>query len=254
MHDMSLPRMLIIKTGSAFAEARERFGDFESWFHRALDPDCFDIETRTVCDDPTLPEVARLDDYCGVIVTGSPAMVSHRHDWSERTADWLRKVVVGDRLPVLGVCYGHQLIAHALGGRVGPNPAGRRMGMRRFEVERPDDDLLSVLAPAAPVHVTHLEVVLEPAPGTRVLGTTEGDPHHALRFGRRSWGVQFHPEFDAAIMRCYVEARAELLEGEGFDSHAILDAVDETSAGRRLLHRFADFCTPSGDQDHGESR
>ncbi|NEZ04363.1 glutamine amidotransferase [Wenzhouxiangella sp. XN201] len=251
---MSLPRMLIVKTGSAVAEARERFGDFEHWFHRALDRERYDIDTRTVCENPTLPEPDQLEEYAGVIVTGSPAMVSHRHDWSERTGEWLRAVITKDRLPVLGVCYGHQLIAHALGGRVGPNPDGRRMGTRRFDVEDPGDDLLSVLSPYAAVHVTHLEVVLEPPSTACGLGRTEGDPHHALRFGHRSWGVQFHPEFDAAIMRCYVQARAELLEGEGIDSRAIVDAVEETSSGIRLLRRFADLCGATGDQDHGESR
>lgn len=251
---MTLPRILIVKTGSAVAEARERFGDFEQWFHRALDPDRFDIDTRTVCDDSVLPDPARLDEFSGVIVTGSPAMVSHRHAWSEHTAEWLQAVISEDRLPVLGVCYGHQLIAHALGGRVGPNPNGRRMGTRRFDAEETGDELLSVIAPRAPVHVTHLEVVLEPPPSARLLGRTEGDRYHALRFGARSWGVQFHPEFDAAIMRCYVQARAELLEGEGFDSRALLDAVEETPAGARVLHRFAEMCDASGDQDHGKSR
>ena len=68
-----------------------------------------------------------LENLAGIVITGSPSMVSARLDWSERTAYWLRRAVPTG-LPVLGVCYGHQLLAHALGGHVGLNPAGRQIG------------------------------------------------------------------------------------------------------------------------------
>lgn len=237
-----LPRLLIVKTGSAFAEARKRFGDFDDWFMHGLGADRFDYRTVTVSDGDGLPPLDSLERFAGVVVTGSPAMVSHRLDWSERTAEWLARLVEGDRLPLLGVCYGHQLVAHALGGRVGPNPNGRRMGTRRLFVEADGDELLGCLPTNSRVHVTHLEVVLDPPACARVLGATEGDPNHVLHFGGRSWGVQFHPEFDARIMRCYVEARSELLDGEGFDSAAILDAVQPARAGDRVLQQFAEIC------------
>lgn len=243
---MNPDRMLIVKTGAAFSGARHRFGDFEDWFARAIGVDLFDYVTVDVSREARLPSMDALDDYAGVVVTGSPAMVSHRLDWSEFAARWLARVVDEDRRPVLGVCYGHQLIAHALGGRVGPNPSGRQMGTQAFAVDDPGDELIGPLAPSADVQVTHLEAVIEPPPRARILGGTEADPHHALRFGRRSWGVQFHPEFDAAIMRCYVEARSELLDGEGFDSGAILEAVSETAVGSDVLRRFAAICKGEG--------
>lgn len=239
---MQQPTILIIKTGSAFTQARQRFGDFDDWFARSPAGRRFRMETRDVVASPPLPDANELDGYAGIIVTGSPAMVSQRLDWSERTARWLAAIVRDDRLPVLGVCYGHQLMAHALGGDVGPNPNGRRMGTRAFEVESTDDRLIGALAPRASVQVTHLEAVLAPPDSARVIGRTEGDPHHALHFGGRSWGVQFHPEFDAAIMRCYVEARAELLEGEGFDSRALFEGVSEGPAGDTVLRRFSEIC------------
>ncbi|WP_181918852.1 glutamine amidotransferase [Wenzhouxiangella sediminis] len=247
-------RLLIVKTGSAFAEARRRFGDFETWFIRSFGPKRFDYRTIDVSLGEPPPDRTSMGEFAGVVVTGSPAMVSHRLEWSERIAVWLAELVGEDRLPVLGVCYGHQLIAHGLGGRVGPNPHGRRMGTRRLAVDTPDDALLGPLAPTASVNVTHLEAVLEPPPSARVLGRTEDDPNHVLHFGGRSWGVQFHPEFDAAIMRCYVEARRELLDGEGFDSKAILEDVTDTRAGPGLLERFADICESTGGDDDDEGR
>jgi GMP synthase (glutamine-hydrolysing) len=245
--------MLIVKTGSAFAEARRRFGDFERWFAAGIGTERFHYETVAVADDDRLPPDSALDEYAGVVVTGSPAMVSHRNDWSEATAAWLAAVMDADRLPVLGVCYGHQLMAHALGGEVGPNPNGRRMGTRQLTVEAADDELLATLAPGADVHVTHLESVIQPPSAARVLGSTEGDPFHALHFGGRNWSVQFHPEFDAPIMRCYVRGRSDLLDREGFDSGAILESVRETAAGSTLLKRFAEICEASRGDNHGES-
>jgi GMP synthase (glutamine-hydrolysing) len=251
----AMPRspLLIVKTGSAFARARERFGDFDDWFRRAIGESEFEYLTVSVDHGEEPPAIDDLPAFAGVIVTGSPAMVSHREAWSERTARWLRAVISDDVVPVLGVCYGHQLMAHALGGRVGPNPAGRRMGTRELLDIDTRDALLGGLAGDLNVHVTHLEAVLEPPAGAAVIARTEGDANHALRFGPRSWGVQFHPEFDRAIMRCYVDARADLLEAEGFDSRSILAAVTDAPAGPAVLGRFARLCRQTEDEAHATS-
>lgn len=251
---MSRARLLIVKTGTALSTVRRRFGDFDDWFIGAIGRERYEYETVDVSRSQPLPSGDAIDDYAGVVVTGSPAMVSHRLDWSEKAAEWLARVIEADRLPVLGVCYGHQLMAHALGGRVGANPNGRCMGTQRLTVDARDDILLGPRAPQARVHVTHLEVVLDPPAEARVLGRTEHDPYHALHFGARSWGVQFHPEFDAGIMRCYVEARTDLLDGEGFDSLAILENVRECPAGTAVLQQFAEICDSSRGEDDGKSR
>lgn len=253
MARMTRRPLLIVKTGAAFARARKRFGDFDDWFRRTIGETEFDYVTVSVNDGDGLPAAGDLRALAGIIVTGSPAMVSDREDWSERTARWLRSVISQDLVPVLGVCYGHQLMAHALGGRVGPNPAGRRMGTRELCDIDPDDPLLGDLGAHAKVQVTHLEAVLEPPNGAAVIGHTEGDANHALRFGPRSWGVQFHPEFSAAIMRCYVQARADLLEAEGFDSRTILAAVAEAPAGPAMLGRFAGLCRQARGETHAAS-
>ncbi len=239
---MSTATILIIKTGSATPLARERYGDFDRWFMRVLGPLGFDDRIVSPAAGEPLPEGDALDRFAGVIVTGSAAMVSHRLDWSEHTARWLATVAATDRLPILGVCYGHQLIAHALGGRVGPNPNGLKMGTVVLEDLVQDDALMSVVDAGSKVQITHFESVLEMPPAARRLARTTGDPNHALHFGGRCWGVQFHPEFDAAIMRTYIEARAKKLESEGLDSQKLLAEVSETPAGPALLRRFAELC------------
>ena len=241
---MHKPELIIVKTGRAVPEARGDGRDFEHWFADGLGPDRFDY--RTVCVDrgEALPSIEWLDHPPAVLVTGSPAMVSDRLDWSEYTAAWLAGAHATG-LPILGVCYGHQLLAHALGGRVGPNPAGRRMG--RVEVDLTDaaDSLSGPFAPSASFNVSHVEVVLAPPEDSRVIATAAHDPCHALYFGNRSWGVQFHPEFDRRIMQSYIQARSNPLTAEGQDPAALIAELDNNPNGRPFLARFAELALES---------
>jgi GMP synthase (glutamine-hydrolysing) len=167
-------------------------------------------------------------------------MVSERAAWSERTAAWLRDALRAE-LPLLGICYGHQLLAHALGGRVERNPRGREIGTVEVEAlpEAREDELLGALPGRFAAQATHVESVLALPEGARRLATSRGDPHQAFAVGRRAWGVQFHPEFDADAIRGYLEARRELLAREGLDAARLLAGVRDDEAGAALLRRFA---------------
>ncbi len=230
--------MLIVKTGSSVPEAAERFGDFDQWFINGIGPERFDFRTVSVHQGERLPQ--RRDDLAAVLITGSPAMVSHRHEWSERAAAWVAETH-DHGLPMLGVCYGHQLLAHALGGVVGPNPNGRRMGSFDVEILDRDDRLLGQFAPGAAFQATHVEAVLEPPKGAQVVSRTQGDPHHGLYFGNLSWGLQFHPEFDVDIMDCYIRSRRSVLSGEGIFADRLLSSLRPTPSGRAVLQRFAEM-------------
>ncbi|MBN8262801.1 MAG: gamma-glutamyl-gamma-aminobutyrate hydrolase family protein, partial [Xanthomonadales bacterium] len=117
------PPFLIIETGQPVASMR-RHGSFAHWIRVAAGLGRDDAILVDVERGDALPERA---GFAGAIITGSAAMVTERRDWSERSAGWLREAAHAG-LPLLGICYGHQLIAHALGGEVGDNPNGREMG------------------------------------------------------------------------------------------------------------------------------
>lgn len=138
---------------------------------------------------------------------------------------------------MLGICFGHQLLGQALGGEVTKNPAGREIGT--VDLDLVADDLLFGCA-AAPyrVNATHVDTVSRLPPGARVLARTRLERHAAVRFTETTWGVQFHPEIDAEIMRAFLEERRALIDAEGLDSEALLQGVDDAPAGASMLAQF----------------
>ena len=231
--------LLIVKTGLADEAVRSAYGDFESWITSSLGgPPGLAIEVCRVAAGAALPRAVELS---AAIVTGSSAMVTWRQAWMERTAGWLAEASATG-LPVLGICFGHQLLAHGLGGTVGVNPRGREVGtaMLHLDPAAAVDPLLGGLPSPCPVQTTHVESVLELPDGAVHLAATAGDPHHAFRWGAAAWGVQFHPEFSPEVMSAYLSSRRSALEEEGQDVDRLLAAIRPSPAGGLVLRRFAD--------------
>jgi GMP synthase (glutamine-hydrolysing) len=231
------PPFLIIETGQPVPSMR-RHGGFPHWIRVAAGLSRHDTRTVNVEHGQSLPG-ADTDAIAGVIVTGSGAMVTERRDWSERTAAWLRDAA-HNGTPLFGICYGHQLIAHALGGEVGVNPNGREMGT--VQVERHpdgnDDPLFAGIPTRFNAQATHLQSVLRLPEEATVLARNPHDPHHAFRWRNHVWGVQFHPEFSAMHMRGYVRARAEALASEGTCARTTAGGVAAAPHARAVLRRF----------------
>ncbi|UNK42341.1 glutamine amidotransferase [Luteimonas sp. S4-F44] len=231
--------ILILQTGRPVPSMR-RYGGFAHWIRVAAGLTCDQVAVVDVEGGASLPPI---DAVRATIVTGSGAMVTDRADWSERSAAWLRDAAQAGR-PLLGICYGHQLIAHALGGEVGANPHGREMGTVEIETLAAvrDDPLFRGLPSRFTAQATHLQSVLTLPAGAVPLARSALEPHHAFRWGERVWGVQFHPEFSATHMRGYIRARAQSLREEGADPAVMLAAVRAAPHARTVLRRFAAVC------------
>lgn len=226
---------LIIETGQPVASMR-RHGSFAHWIRVAA---ALDRDATVVIDVEHGDELPSREGFAGVIVSGSAAMVTDRHDWSERTAAWLRDAAHAG-LPLLGICYGHQLIAHALGGEVGPNEVGREMGTVRIHLhpQAQDDPLFAGLVSPFAAQATHLQSVLRPPAGAIVLAYNDHDACHAFRWGTAAWGVQFHPEFSAGHMRGYIRARHDALAREQRCGKQLASEVHAAPRAREILRRF----------------
>lgn len=231
---MTSAPLCILVTGDPVARTQTRVGGFAQLVRAGLagawDAGFVEVDARTT---ESLPRSA---GFAGVIVTGSASSVTERAPWILRTEEYLA-AAVAQRHPVLGICFGHQLLGQALGGLVERNPRGREMGTVSFDIVT-DDPLLdrSITPPLA--HATHVDSVTVLPKGAQVLAATALEPNAAVRFGERAWGVQFHPEFDEQVMREYIETRAPLLAEEGRDPSAMLAGVGAARAGASVLRRF----------------
>jgi GMP synthase (glutamine-hydrolysing) len=232
-------KLLIVQTGAALPAVRRRHGDFPEWFRRGLKLKPERVECVRVDVGAALPSPNSID---AVVITGSGAMVSERLNWSERAAGWLRDAAACG-LPLLGVCYGHQLLAHAFGGRVDYNPRGREIGTVDIEClpAAASDELFCVQPERFRAHATHLQSVLDVPAGATVLARSMLDDCHAIRFAPRVWGVQFHPEFGVAQMRGYLRERADAVNAEGLDAVGLGMAVRASPHARDLLRRFVNL-------------
>jgi GMP synthase (glutamine-hydrolysing) len=233
---MTLP-LLIVKTGSTMPELKDCCGDFEDWMLAELD---WPLEEAMVVDVSLGEALPEYHGICGIVITGSHSMVSDRLPWSETTAAWLR-IAAEKQIPTLGICYGHQLLAHALGGRVEYNPKGREVGSIAIDLlpEAAQDPLLYDLPSPLMVQLSHRQAVMELPENVVHLARSGMADHQAFRYGETVWGLQFHPEFSAEVTRAYANYAREGLANEGFDPDGILAKIQATPNGPKIMRRFA---------------
>lgn len=238
---MTRKPLAIIQMGRPPEDLRQAHGEQSDWMLAALDAPDLPVRVFKPHDDAPLPA---LTEIAGAVLTGSWSMVTDREPWSERTAQWLRGAHAA-QLPLLGICYGHQLMAHALGGVVDFHPRGREIGQHAIEfcADIGSDALFGALPPRFLANLTHEQSVLAPPPGAQVLARSSHDPHQVLRYGPNAWSVQFHPEFSPTLMSACLVRRAPVFEAEGYDVTAMVAQLAPTQDARELLRTFARRCT-----------
>ncbi len=229
--------LIILKVGDTLPQLLSQFGDFEQWIATGL----ADSSLPVCVIDPRKGDVLPASgDISGAIVTGSHAMVTERLPWSEASAAWLAQLVEHE-VPLLGICYGHQLLAHAMGGEAGYHPRGMEIGTTEVHRLAVDDPLLGGLPDTFLAQTVHQQSALRLPPGAVLLAGNDFEMHHAFRIGSCAWGVQFHPEFGGASMRAYLQHLAPLVAKQGGDAVALEHAVQETPIAASVLARFADI-------------
>ena len=235
------PRALwIVKLGDTLPALRHTHGDFEDWMAQGLQHHQAQPHPVRVVDPRQGQPLPDLGHCTGIVVTGSHAMVTDRAPWSEATAAWLAQAVARE-VPVLGICYGHQLLAHALGGEVANHPQGLEVGVAQVHTTpaAAQDALLGTLPATFAAPVAHRQSVRRLPIGAVALAHNAFEAHHAYRVGPCAWGVQFHPEFGPEAATAYVDHLADDLRAQGSDPAQLRQAVAPTPEAASLLARFA---------------
>jgi len=235
-------RICVLVAGQTIPAIAERRGEYPLWIQQhtgeAWPGEWTSHDVRT---DAPLPAPEEAD---GFVITGSSSSVTERAPWMLRAEELVRRLAAA-RKPVLGICFGHQMIGQALGGNVTRNPRGREIGTVR--VERPvEDPLFAGLPREFDVNATHVDSVTTLPPGAEILASTAREPVAAFRVGPTVRAVQFHPEFDADVIREYLQTRADLVRGEGGDPDALLAGVHERTRGPDILRNFAAWVVAGG--------
>jgi GMP synthase (glutamine-hydrolysing) len=234
--------LVVLVAGDPVDEVRREQGSFAELMRAgvgsAWQGGWVDVDLRDGSPLPGLSEVA------GVLVTGSASSVTERAPWMLRAEDYLRSLV-RERVPTFGICFGHQLLGQGLGGHVAKNPRGREIGTVEVELLA-EDPLLDGTARPFRANATHVDVVERLPEGATVLARTALDPHAVVRFSEAAWGVQFHPEMNAAAIRGYLHARREVVALEGLEPDTLIARADDALAGASTLRRFARLVSAPG--------
>lgn len=237
------PRLLVYRTGNTHPDVVRDVDDYFQWFGRILGERALLVE-HVAFEAPR----AELDGIDGVIITGSPLSVAEPEPWMDEACEHLRGAARRG-IPILGTCFGHQLLAHAFGGRVRRNPRGWEAGTHEVELtdEGKRDPLFAGLPPRFLANQSHRDEVEGAVPGAVLLARSGRADVQALAFCEHVRGVQFHPEMNGRIIHRVVSQRRELLTEdanvhgrpeEGAD--ALLGRAADTPLAESVIGNFVE--------------
>ena len=191
-------KIAALETGVPPAPLADQFGSYPDMFADLLGPG-FEIETF----DVTHGEYPRRGDYPAYLVTGSPAGVYDKLPWIAPLLEFIRE---NPAEKMIGVCFGHQAMAQALGGEVIKSPKGWGAGLHRYWVTHQEPWTERVETVSIPA--SHQDQVVVQPPATEVIAASPFTPFAALAWqDRPAISFQFHPEFSPAYAKALIEKR-----------------------------------------------
>lgn len=191
----------ILKTGRPPAAAIPRFGTYPEMFMRLLGPEAYDYRVYAV-DDGELPQSPK--DADAFLVTGSSAGVYEPLEWIGPAVEFLQ--AAKSQAALVGVCFGHQLMAKAFGAEVIQSPKGWGLGEQEYRVLEPQpwmDGAASIRLPGS-----HQDQVVSLPQGAEVFAASDFTPFGGLVWrDQPALSIQLHPEFEPAYAIALIEAR-----------------------------------------------
>jgi GMP synthase-like glutamine amidotransferase len=203
----------LLVVGHVDSRARSVAGDYPELFSALLAPVGIEVVPYAV-NSGQLP--ASLDECDGWLCSPSRLSVYDDEPWIKDVEDLVRDAIARER-PFVGICFGHQLLAQALGGRVERAPAGWGVGVENYEIV----EQLPVMTPAlsaCALIASHEDQVVDVPAEARVIARSDHCPVAGLAVGDRIWTVQGHPEFVPELADFLLSLRVELIGAERVDA------------------------------------
>jgi GMP synthase-like glutamine amidotransferase len=221
-------KLAILETGHPPGDLADRFGDYPTMFAHLLGDD-FEIEAFDV-QAGELPDPGNHD---AVLITGSPAGVYDDFPWIEPLMDFIR---TAKDSKMVGVCFGHQVMAEALGGHVEKSDKGWGAGLHHYAVVHPEfwtDEARQIAIPAS-----HQDQVVDQPPNTEIVAASDFTPYAALAWiDRPAISFQFHPEFSPEFAKALIEKRYDVVPNPDA-AIASLDAPNDSARVGGWIRRF----------------
>lgn len=188
-------RIGILQCGQSPAQLKRDLGDYPDMFVRLLDGRGFDFTTWHV-EEMAFPD--DIHDADGWLLTGSRHGAYEDHAFIPPLEDFIRRVHDAG-VPMVGICFGHQIIAQALGGTVVKHPGGWAVGAQDYDFG----------GQPVTLNAWHQDQVVALPPGAQVAGRNAFCENAALIYGDRAFTVQAHPEFGDAFIQGLMDTRAK---------------------------------------------
>ena len=218
----------ILETGRPPGDLARQFGDYPSMISRLLGSG-FAIERFDVASG-VLPSRESCDAF---VITGSPAGVYEPLPWIGPLLEFIRST---DNRKMIGICFGHQAMAQALGGKVEKSHKGWGAGLHGYAIERAEPWMERVDRIAVPA--SHQDQVVIQPPGTQVIAASEFTPFAALAWSDRpAISFQFHPEFDPSFAKALIRERYDRVPDPD-RAIASLDAPNDNARVGTWMRRF----------------
>jgi len=229
-----MKKIFIIKVGSTFEEIVQEYGDMEDWIVNYIDD--LNVSVVDIQKNETLPTI---DECSGVIITGSHTMVTQEFSWSLTIEKFIRMLFT-NKVPLLGICYGHQLIAKSLGGCVDYHEKGMELGCVSIKTHEncKNDLIFKHLSSEFEAHVIHSQSIITLPKHAMSLASNDFESTHAFKVEPCTWGVQFHPEFNDYIMKSYIYESAKMKSIEEAHKNDLLSSVRETPCANKIIPLF----------------
>ena len=224
-------RISIITNGPGISEVKSLYGQASDWIQNVL-RSYDDLEVNVVKGY----EMDHLDpnDDSAWIITGSAHSVYDDFLWIDYLKEKLKEVQK-TRIPVLGICFGHQLIADTFGGKVELNKKGWEIGSCRVNLFKESEEcsLFSSFSESIDVYQSHQDIVIE-IPKDAILLAENDMGIQSFVYDEMFYGVQFHPEFTKDVMEKYLTIRYE----KGILKE--IPVVEECKSSSKILNNFVD--------------